>query len=108
MNIHKNARLTPHGRAEVVRQVLEVGRRAESDARRESHRASPPASTSRRRAVSAVGMLHSPRSARSVGEERSGIQGPHGASRKLRTIRRCLDVRAGEIDSSQRAFLRSP
>ena len=28
MNIHKNARLTPHGRAEVVRQVLELGRSA--------------------------------------------------------------------------------
>jgi transposase-like protein len=28
MNIHKNARLTPHGRAEVVPQVLEVGRSA--------------------------------------------------------------------------------
>jgi hypothetical protein len=30
MNIHKNARLTPHGRAEVVRQVLELGRSARS------------------------------------------------------------------------------
>jgi transposase-like protein len=28
MNIHKNARLTPRGRAEVVRQVLELGRSA--------------------------------------------------------------------------------
>jgi transposase-like protein len=28
MNIHKNAGLTPHSRAEVVRQVLEVGRSA--------------------------------------------------------------------------------
>src|SRR5262245_21899963 len=28
MNIHKNARLTPHGRAEVVRQVRELGRSA--------------------------------------------------------------------------------
>jgi hypothetical protein len=25
MNIHKNARLTPHGRAEVVRQVVTLG-----------------------------------------------------------------------------------
>lgn len=28
MNIHKNARLTPHGRAEVARQVLKLGRSA--------------------------------------------------------------------------------
>lgn len=28
MNIHKNARLTPHGRAEVCRQVLQLGRAA--------------------------------------------------------------------------------
>ena len=28
MNIHKNARLTPHGRAEVIRQVLELRRSA--------------------------------------------------------------------------------
>ena len=28
MNIHKNARLTPHGRAEVIRQVIELGRSA--------------------------------------------------------------------------------
>ena len=28
MNIHKNARLTPHGRAEVIRQVLALGRSA--------------------------------------------------------------------------------
>jgi len=28
MNIHKNARLTPHGRAEVIRQVVELGRPA--------------------------------------------------------------------------------
>lgn len=33
MNIHKNARLTPHGRAEVVRQVLELGRSARSAGR---------------------------------------------------------------------------
>ena len=33
MNIHKNARLTPHGRAEVVREVVEVGRPARAVAR---------------------------------------------------------------------------
>ena len=33
MNIHKNARLTPHGRAEVVRQVREGGRSARAVAR---------------------------------------------------------------------------
>jgi len=33
MNIHKNARLTPHGRAEVVRQVREAGTSARAAAR---------------------------------------------------------------------------
>ena len=33
MNIHKNARLTPHGRAEMVRQVCEAGRSARAVAR---------------------------------------------------------------------------
>ena len=33
MNIHKNARLTPHGRGEVVREVIELGRPARAVAR---------------------------------------------------------------------------
>jgi len=34
MNVHKNARLTPHGRAEVVRRVVELGESARAVARR--------------------------------------------------------------------------
>ena len=37
MNIHKNARLTPHGRAEVVRLVLEDGQSARAVARDAAH-----------------------------------------------------------------------
>ena len=33
MNIHKNARLTPHGRAEIVRDVVELGRSARAVSR---------------------------------------------------------------------------